>query len=171
MTIAQQPFNSVFRRERPVMVFGPDRFDQGVWLHDTAPIITSSMVSVQRVGDNKAKELAERGIVGREMKRLYGCQFLPMENEPVVGKLYTAAEATDLTADGDKGPFVIDFFNPDKHSSAVLPAGQKTPKSPAARVKIDGVWFEVIQRIEMLNGVLSNYEYYVARLPVNDQQL
>lgn len=172
MTIAQQPFNSVFRKERQVIVYGPDTFDQGVWVHDPAPSRTTVFVSVQSVGDNKSKELAERGIVGRDLRRLYGHQFLPMENEPVVGKLTNqAAEATDLTGTEAGKPFVFDFYNPSKHGDMALPGGQKTPKCQAARISIDGVWYEVVQRIEMLNGVLSNYEFYVARLPVNEQQL
>ncbi|QAX92332.1 putative head-completion protein [Pantoea phage vB_PagM_LIET2] len=170
MTIAQTPFNSVFRKEREVRVFMPDAFEYGVIKHDPTVISANLFFSVQRLPDDKAKALEARGIVGRELKRLYGHVFMPMENEALVGFKPGPAEPTDFVfMDHQNQPRIALFYRPDFGAAPAATPGQRSPTCPAARVKIDGVWFEVVNRIEMLNGVLSNYEYHVARLPLDEQ--
>jgi hypothetical protein len=170
MTIAQNPFNSIFRKAREVRVYLPDFFEYGVIVHDPNVVHAEVFASAQRVSDNKAKALEERGIVGRELKRLFGHVFLPMENEPLTGFKTGAADPTDFVyTDAGGVTRIAIFYQPGFGAGGSQVPGQRAPTAPAARIKIENVWYEVVERIEMLNGVLSNYEYHVARLPLDEQ--
>lgn len=169
MTIAQNPFNSVFRKERECRVYLPDGFEYGVVVHDPTVIKANHFFSAQRLPPDKSKALEERGIVAKEFKRLYGHVFLPMENEPLIGFKSTAEPTDFFYTDKDGVTRIASFYQPGFGEVVVDGTNQRSPTCPAARVKIDDVWFEVVERIAMLNGVLSNFEYHVARLPLDEQ--
>lgn len=169
MTIAQQPFNNIFRQPYQVLAYRPDAFQTGVIIHQP-PVSTVVNVSVQRLGPDATKALEARGIVKRELKRLFGHVFLPMENEAIISAATGAPEPTDFTFDEDAVTKIAHFYRPEIDGAlAGLPPGQRAPTCPAARINIRGVWYEVVNRIEMLNGVLSNFEFHVARLPLDEQ--
>ncbi len=148
--MSDNPF-SVFRREFPVRVYGPRLVAQGV-MSGGLPVTTSIECSVQRIGRTLAQDLTARGLRVSDTRRLYSSQRLPTSREIV-----TFVEGVP------------------EDDSLILPDGRISQfsegKGQPGEIEIDGIWYKMFDRREMLNGIINNYELIVTRTLPNDETL
>lgn len=144
------PFD-VFRKPHDVIVFAPDTSVEGV-VRRGSFTTTTIRCSVQRLSRTEIIDLTSRGKRVSDVRRIYTASKLPVTGEPVRGLVSRVPEEADLIDALSDQVIDIDF-------DAVPVA-----KCPAARVMIDGRWYEVQQRIPMQNGIINHFEYRLYRV-------